>query len=254
MVPPHRLSGFLLLVFLLLAPSLAGTGRGELLVMFLVDRSGSMWAPMGGTPRTVLLADALTAVTRDLPPEVAVGLRVYPPPPATEGFTDDPGLRVPLGTGNRDLFPEELQRLNPRGRALLAEHIQEALKDFPRTQDSKLLILINDNADTNGHPFCGRPGFSNLPEALQLNIFTLNLQDESEREELNCLSRQFAGSIVHLDPGDSLRDKLLKVTASLDHLCWEWPEEPDFEPGECFRTRFENDKKLMNLFRSVPWR
>ena len=208
----HFFPVLLLLVFLLLFHGLAGTGRCDLQVVFLVDRSGSMWGLMDGTPKTVRVADAVTEVARDLPPDVAMGLRVYPPPPLTEGSADDPGLRIPVGTGNRDLFPEELARLNPRGRAPLAEPLRQAVHDFTGMQDGKLLILINDNADTNGHSFCDRPLFSSLPDFLQVHIFTMNLQDESEREQLDCLGSTFSGGVTHLDPGDSLQDQLRRVT------------------------------------------
>jgi len=198
--------------FLLVFQALSGTGSCDLYLAFLLDRSGSMWAAMNGTPKTVLMAEAVEEVSRELPADVAMGLRVYPLPPGTEGEPDDPGLRIQVRTETRDLFPEELARLNPRGRAPLPEHLQKALHDFPDTADSKLLILITDGADTDGQSFCDGPPFPVLTDSVQLIIFSMNVQDETEREELNCLSSQFSGKTVHVNPGDSLREKLIVVS------------------------------------------
>ena len=116
----------------LLAIALLWPGQGfcDLYIEFLVDRSGSMWAPYQGKAKIVQVIDAIERVTKKLPTDVAMGLRVYPPP-EKEARRKDPGLRIPVEKENRALFPEEERLLNPRGKGSLGEQLKRALKDFP---------------------------------------------------------------------------------------------------------------------------
>jgi len=209
----HRYSRSLGSVFLLLAVSLClapGSAFCSLSVEFLLDRSGSLWAPLDGTSKTILVTDAVGKVIADLPDDVAVGLRVYPPPVDGEN-SPDPGLRIPLQTGTRDRFPGELAGLNPRGKASLSEHLKKAIDDFAKTDESRLLILITDGADNEGTSFCNAPLLPLLPDAFRFHLFSLNLENPHERDELSCLSRQLAGEATHLTAGNELHGKLLAV-------------------------------------------
>ncbi len=208
--PPLRHVLFVALVFSFLHLHASG-GWCDLYLQFLVDRSGSIWSPINGTPKTVLIADAVEKVSRDLPGDVAMGLRVYPPL-RTGGVAGDPGLRIPVRTGTRDRFSGELAGLNPKGKAPLAEHLKKALDDFPETEDSKLLFLITDGADNNGKSFCEHRLVGIPPDSFRFHIFSMNLKDEEKREELNCLSRQFSGKTTHLTSGARLKEKLLSVS------------------------------------------
>lgn len=186
-----------------------GTGQCDLYVEFLVDRSGSMWAPVRGKPKILLVSEAIKRICKDLPPEVAMGLRVYPPPGKTG--KRDPGRLIPMEKGNRDLFPEELGRLNPQGKASLIESLKHALKDFPEGPDSKLLLLFCDGADTQGSSFCEKERISKDPNDLRFHIFALNVKDPTEKEELNCLADQLSGSVTYMTRNNSLRSALLSI-------------------------------------------
>jgi hypothetical protein len=206
---PHSLG----LVFLFLSACLffkPESGFCSLSVEFLLDRSGSLWSPLDGTSKTILVTDAVGKVITDLPEDVAIGLRVYPPPVDGEN-SPDPGLRIPVQTGTRERFPGELAGLNPRGRASLAEHLKKAIDDFPKNDESRLLILITDGADNEGTSFCNAPLLPLLPEAFRFHLFSLNLENPDERNELSCLSRQLAGEATHLTTGNALHGKLLAV-------------------------------------------
>jgi hypothetical protein len=196
-----------LVVFLFVKPA---SGFCSLSVEFLLDRSGSLWAPLDGTSKTILVADAVEKVIEDLPDDVAIGLRVYPPPVDGEA-SPDPGLRIAIRTGTRDQFPRELAALNPRGKASLSEHLKKAIEDFPKTDEGRLLILITDGADNEGTSFCNIPLFSVLPDAFRFHLFSLNLENPDERDELSCLSRQLAGEATHLTTGNALHEKLLAL-------------------------------------------
>ncbi len=188
----------------------AGEAYCDLYIEFLADRSGSMWAPFQGRAKIVQVADAIEGVTRELPPEVAMGLRAYPPP-EKGGGGKDPGLLIPVEKENRDLFPEEIRRLNPKGRGFLGRQLKRALRDFPEGEDTKLLVVLCDGADTGGTSFCEKDLDLPRPQGLRFYAISLNLQDLSEQEDLDCLSRQLEGKSIHLTPKDNLLSTLLPI-------------------------------------------
>jgi hypothetical protein len=139
-----------------------------------------------------------------------MGLRVYPPPEkGAQG--KDPGLRIPVEKENRARFVEEERLLNPRGRGSLEEQLERALKDFPDGQDTKLLVVLCDGADTMGASFCERTLDLDRPEGLRFYAISLNLKDPSEREALDCLSKQMEGKSIHLGKRDNLVATLLPI-------------------------------------------
>jgi len=178
-------------------------GHCDLQIEFFVDRSGSMWAPVRGKPKILLVGEALSKLSKDLPPEVALGLRVFPPPGPVTGKSD-PGLRVPLGKDNRLQFSSELKAINPKGKAPLETNLKRALSDFPAGEENKLLILLCDGVDLYGKSFCAENRFPTPKNDVRLHIFSLNIKDVSERDELNCLGEQLSGTVTHLTRNNSL--------------------------------------------------
>ena len=213
-LPGIRTRISLLLVFLLADASVClREGVCGLYVEFLVDRSGSMWAPWQDRPKIVGVQEALEEIVPKLPDDVALGLRVYPAYPGeTEGR--DHGLRIPIELGNRDRFPLELGRLNPQGKDALAGHLRSALQDFPEGAQGRLLILICDAADIQGSSFCSMSAFEGLQNGLEFHIVTLDLQDPAERQELACLGKQLNGSVEHLAGIAGLPASLLTIIQS----------------------------------------
>lgn len=196
----------------LLAIGLLWPGQGfcDLYIEFLVDQSGSMWAPYQGDPKFVHVANAIETVTQKLPADVAMGLRVYPPA-EKEAQGKDPGLRIPVEKDNRARFSEERRLLNPQGKGSLGEQLKRALKDFPDGQDTKLLVVLCDGADTEGASFCERALELDQPEGLRFYSISLNLKDPSEKEALDCLSKQMNGRSIHLAGRDNLVSTLLPI-------------------------------------------
>lgn len=202
--------GFRVTILLLIAVLWAGKGFCDLYIEFVADRSGSMWGSFEGKAKIVQVADAIEGVTRELPSDVAMGLRVYPPREGESG-RKDPGLLIPLGKENRDLFSEELRRLNPKGKGSLGKELKQALLDFPDGQDTKLLVVLCDGADTPGASFCGGALDLARPQGLRFYAISLNLKELSEQEELDCLSRQLEGKSIHLTQKDNLLSTLLPI-------------------------------------------
>ncbi len=201
-------------ILLLIALLWPARGFCDLYVEFLIDRSGSMWASSSQdkVPKIVQVAEAVKRVANKLPPDVAMGLRVYPPP-AKGAAGRDPGLQIPIDKEKREEFLEaiEASRLNPRGRGSLREQIERAFQDFPAGKDTKLLIVICDGADPGGVSFCEKALGAARPQGLRFYIISLNVERPSDRDELDCLSRQMDGKSIHLSSSDSLASTLLPI-------------------------------------------
>jgi hypothetical protein len=116
-----------------------------------------------------------------------------------------------LDKGNRDRFPEEVRKLNPKGRGSLAEELRRAVKDFPEGQDTKLLVVLCDGADTDGAPFCEKPLNLTRPPGLRFYAISLNVKEVFEKEELDCLARQMEGKAIHLTRSGNLVSTLLPI-------------------------------------------
>jgi hypothetical protein len=112
---------------------------------------------------------------------------------------------------NRARFPEQEGRLNPKGRGSLGKQLKRALKDFPDGQDTKLLVVLCDGADTMGASFCEKGLDLARPPGLRFYAISLNVKDPSERDELDCLARQMEGKTIHLTTRDSLISTLFPI-------------------------------------------
>jgi hypothetical protein len=73
------------------------------------------------------------------------------------------------------------------------------------------LVLLCDGADTQGVSFCEKALNLDPPEGLRFYSISLNLKDPSEREELDCLSKQMEGESIHLSPRDGLVSTVLPI-------------------------------------------
>ncbi len=189
------------------AQALPAAGSADFYVHFLLDRSGSMWAPLGNAPRILQAAEAIRQAAAELPADAILGLRVYPPYDWAPG--DDPGLRIPLEEGTRERVPGELRLLNPKGSAALAENLDRALQDFPPGDHVRMLFLICDSADIRGEPFCGESRYLDRAGEIEFHILALGVQDPADREELACLAEQLSGELVHVSPEVSLSSAVL---------------------------------------------
>jgi hypothetical protein len=204
--PSTLLAAALFALFLILP----GQGSCDLFVVFLVDRTGSMWAPLQGRAKILHVSDAIDRVLQELPDDVAVGLRVYPPlEQGAEG--KDPGLLIPAERGNRHRFPEQARRLNPQGRGSLRRELARTLETFPEGPDTKLLFVLCDGADSDKVSFCDMQLDAARPQGLRFYAVSLDLKNVADQENLDCLSRQMEGEAIHLSSGDNLVSTLLPI-------------------------------------------
>ena len=211
MLVSGRRTRWLLAFCALLLPGVPRVGLSDLYVHFLVDRSGSMWSPLGGNPKILQVSEAIVHVLGELPPEVIVGLRVYPAPESSAA-SDDPGMRIPLEPDNREPFLSEIKRQNPKSSAPLAENLEKALKDFPPGDHRRLLLLLCDSSDAQEQSFCGQTPPLDIPDEIEFHILALGVDDAAEQSELNCLADQFSGVVTQITKDAPLSASLLSIT------------------------------------------
>lgn len=246
MVTLARLRWLLGLAVFAAVQAVPAAGFADFYVHFLLDRSGSMWAPLGNTPRILQAAEAIRQAATDLPAEAILGLRVYPPYDWAPG--DDPGLRIPLEEGARDRVPAELRLLNPKGSAALAENLDKAILDFPPGDHARMLFLICDSADIRAEPFCGGSRYLDRAGEIEFHILALGVQDPADREELACLAEQLSGELFHVSPEISLPSAVLgRIRSALQNeaergrkLAQEKARKQELSERTRIRLRFRN--------------
>lgn len=208
MVSHGRFGRLLGLTLFAAAHAFPAKACADFCVHFLLDRSGSMWAPLGSVPKILQASEAVRQAARDLPAEAILGLRVYPPYDWAVG--EDPGLRIPLEALGRERVAAELKLLNPKGSAPLAENLDRALMDFPPGEKVRMLFLICDSADIRDESFCGERRYLDRAGEIEFHILALGVQDPADREELACLAEQFSAELVHVSPEMSLSSVVIE--------------------------------------------
>ena len=119
----------------------------------IIDVSNSMWGQIGGRPKIVIAREALQGALRDLPLDVAVGLRAYGHRVNVEdkeaGCADTERLLVPAA-GNGPAIVDLANRLTPRGQTPITRSLQEAAADLQKEGGAGTILLVSDDVESCG--------------------------------------------------------------------------------------------------------
>jgi len=130
-------------------PATSSAGRLDV----IIDVSNSMWGQIGGRPKIALAREALQGALRDLPPDVAIGLRAYGHRVNVEdkeaGCADTERLLVPAA-GNGPTIIDLVNGLTPRGQTPIAKSLQEAGADLREEGGVGTVLLVSDGVESCG--------------------------------------------------------------------------------------------------------
>jgi Ca-activated chloride channel homolog len=126
-------------------------------ILFLLDASGSMMAPMGNTTRMQVAKDILSHLVDSLRvnPNLELGLRVYGHrSPAKDRNCKDTRLEIPFSKGNHDALIQRIKVIRPQGNTPIAYSLEQSAGDFPNEPGYRnVLILITDGLEScDGDP------------------------------------------------------------------------------------------------------
>lgn len=173
--------------------------RAESHMMIILDASSSMSSPgktSGGSTKFKEVSSALTSFLKELPADVAVGLRIIGGTPSADCyssylyFTPSPGLRGKI--------QDQIAALQPSGTRALVEGIDKGMLDLLSIKGDKALVVITDGGDACGRDFNSiittYALFKDLP---RLVIFGLDLTPD-DNKKLGELSASLKGRLIHV--------------------------------------------------------
>ena len=109
-------------------------------ILFILDFSNSMLEYLDGQRKIDILLDTMNKLLSNVPPNVAIGLRVYGHKGGFSAFDACRAstLMVPIGTNNSFQVNETLNRINPRGMTPITYSLKQAVKnDFLEKREDK---------------------------------------------------------------------------------------------------------------------
>ncbi|MFT4288463.1 vWA domain-containing protein [Nocardioides sp.] len=192
-------------------------------VLFVLDVSGSMARKVDGSTESLMTGAkaALAQVSEKLPPEVALGLRVYG---ATYGGTDkskscaDTQLVVPPALDSADAVIAAAAKLTPTGDTPIGGSLLAAAGDFAET-GQKAIVLISDGEDTCHPP---DPAPCQTAKAVHqqhadIRVDTIGLAlggQQRATSALRCIAKATGGSFYAADNAQGLAAALGQIAES----------------------------------------
>ena len=161
-------------------------------ILFVFDASNSMNAMWGKHRKFETATDLLSQTLRELNQndKLELGLRVYghgTKHVIGQQNCEDTELIVPLGTDNKLLIKQSLNRLQAQGTTPIARSLEQAAYDFPESPGRNVIVLITDGIEACDEDPCA------VSRALQskgivVKPFIIGLGiDESMMSSLECI-------------------------------------------------------------------
>lgn len=164
-------------------------------ILFLLDASRSMYSRMDDDTRVNVAKKLLSRMVDSLKQlsEVEVALRVYGHQyPVERQVCTDTKLEVAFGKDNHNDIKEAITGIRPRGTTLIAYSLQEAAYDFPRTPNSRnIIILITDGIEEcDGDPCAVSQALQKQGIILKPFIIGIGLQEDF-KAQFDCVGKYF---------------------------------------------------------------
>ncbi len=194
-------------------------------ILFLLDASGSMLAPLGSVRRIDVAKKLLSDLVDSLQvnKNVELALRVYGHQYARAyNNCEDTKLEVGFYPANHREIRAKLNLLNPQGNTPIAFSLEQTAKDFPKADSYRnVVIIITDGLEScNGDPCAVSKALQSQNIFLKPFVIGLGLGLEYEKT-FSCLGKYFDATDVptfRKSLNDVLKQTLLETTASVELL------------------------------------
>ncbi|MCB2377188.1 VWA domain-containing protein [Hymenobacter sp. BT635] len=194
-----RCTVFLLATLWLVAPVAAQNVPPEkpkvTRILFVLDASGSMLAPLEGTPRWTVAKELLAKMVDSLNayPNLELALRAYGHQhDDDENNCEDSRLEVPFAPKNAKAIKDRLKTLEARGNTPITYSLQQSANDFPSDKASRnVLILITDGLEScKGDPCATSVALQRRRVFLKPFVIGLGAEKDFGRQ-LDCLGQYY---------------------------------------------------------------
>ena len=194
-------------------------------ILFLLDASGSMLAPLGSVKRIDVAKKLLSDLVDSLQvnTNVELALRVYGHQYARAyNNCEDTKLEVGFYPNNHRDIRGKLSLLNPQGNTPIAFSLEQTAKDFPNADGYRnVVIIITDGLEScNGDPCAVSKALQSQNIFLKPFVIGLGLGLEYEKT-FSCLGKYFDATDVptfRSSLNEVLKQTLLETTASVELL------------------------------------
>lgn len=194
-------------------------------ILFLLDASGSMLAPLGSVRRIDVAKKLLSDLVDSLQvnPRVELALRVYGHQYARAyNNCEDTKLEVGFYANNHRDIRARLNQLNPQGNTPIAYSLEQTAKDFPSVDGYRnVVIIITDGIEScEGDPCAVSKALQSRNIFLKPFVIGLGLGLEYEKN-FSCLGKYFDATDVpkfRKSLNEVLKQTLLETTASVELL------------------------------------
>ncbi|TGE28216.1 vWA domain-containing protein [Hymenobacter metallicola] len=194
------LSGLLLSTTFLRAQNVPPEKPRVTRILFVLDASGSMLAPLEGTPRWSVAKDLLAKMVDSLNayPNLELALRAYGHQhDDKENNCEDSRLEVPFAPKNAKAIKDRLKTLEARGNTPITYSLQQSANDFPADKTARnVLILITDGLEScKGDPCATSVALQR--RRVFLKPFVIGLGNEKDfGKQLDCLGQYYNAADV----------------------------------------------------------
>ncbi|MBT3181483.1 MAG: VWA domain-containing protein [Deltaproteobacteria bacterium] len=183
----------------------------------ILDASGSMAAPLGGTSQSKfeIMREALYEVIyealqqqADFPRNFAI--RLFGSKSSTDDDNcDDTELLVPMGEPELDIIKGMLDSAKPQGKSPIALAIRNAQKDFPSDgQADRVIVLLADGADNcDEDPCSAARKIEHGTLGYVINTIAFDVTGEDQKK-LECITKTGSGKFFLARNENELRTAL----------------------------------------------
>jgi Ca-activated chloride channel family protein len=200
-------------------------------VQLILDVSGSMEEPyVDGGDRMTAAKEAFNEVIDALPETVHLGIRTlganYAGEDVAEGCLDSEQL-YPVGRVDKAEAKAAVNSLSPTGFTPISYALQEAVKDFADSDNTRRIVLITDGEDTCGEPDPCEVARQLAAEGIRMTIDTLGLtpEDAKVREQLSCIAEATGGTYTAVQDTEQLADRITQIVDRTVEVVEENPTE-----------------------------
>lgn len=226
--------------------------KDQMNVLVILDVSGSMANEINGKSMMDIAKDSIREFTSDLPEEANIGLRVYGHEGARTGKTKEESCQITdLVYDIQPLDKQEFQGIvdsfEPTGWTpigLSLEKAKDDFKDFPGEENTNLVYVVSDGAETcGGDPVKAAKELtdSNIQPIINVIGFNVDIEGQSHLREI-----ADAGGGIYTNAGDE--EQLKEAFDQAEEMLKMWEEWKKGVRKDAFEERTKQRVQTFKLF------
>ncbi|MHC1725582.1 MAG: VWA domain-containing protein [Syntrophobacteraceae bacterium] len=161
-------------------------------LIFILDASGSMGAKIQGKMKMDLAKEALSALIKELPSQVQVGLVAYGH--RQKGDCKDVEELTPLGPLDRAALIKQVKGLNHMGKTPITFSVRQVAESLKTLEEETTIVLVSDGEETcEGDPCALTRELKQSGIKFVMHVIGFDVS-EKEKKQLACIAEAGGGS------------------------------------------------------------